>query len=200
MEKSNIDIKMDCFYEFLCSSPLADMATIRKMYTYYQSFVAKYRYTIYQYDRGYSYEKSNGWNARRFLEMEHNKLHKTIRLMHDSYLAILLQRLDFDQYINIIKGLYGYFECNETKVNPPLKDKHYKNEEYTLTKDQYIEYLLILQHSSSNAGDYLFTSSLGSIIEIEKEIIKSEEKVKGLSLKQQIPYGDLQIHKYKNYK
>lgn len=33
------------------------------------------------------------------------------------------------------------------------------------------------QNLPTNVGEYLFTSSLGNIIETEKEIIKSDEKI-----------------------
>lgn len=67
--------------------------------------------------------------------------------------------------------------------------------EYTLTKEQYIQSLINAQDESTNVGDYLYNSSLGSIIEIEKEIVRHNEKIKCLCLDQQIPYGDLKIFK-----
>ncbi len=60
------------------------------------------------------------------------------RLTHDSYLAILLHRLDYETYKKIIKGLYCYFEYSDAKINSPLKETNYKTEPFILTKEQYI--------------------------------------------------------------
>ncbi len=53
--------------------------------------------------------------------------------------------------------------------------------------------LINSQHYSTSVGDYLDTSSLGSIIEIEKELIKDNENIECLRLKQRIPYDALKI-------
>ncbi|MDE5630523.1 MAG: hypothetical protein K2I70_02880, partial [Bacilli bacterium] len=143
------------------------------------------------YDEGYDITDEDGWCARAFLEKEHKKHELMSRLTHDCYLAILLHKLDYENYKKIIKGLYGYFEYSDANVNPPLKDKDYKTVEYLLTKEQYMQKLINSQHTSTNVGEYLFTSSLGSIIEIEKEIIGDDDKIKCLRLDQTIPYGDL---------
>lgn len=190
------NIKMEAFYEFLCCDPSDDMETIRKMYNYYRTFSDSYDYIINEYGVDYVYEykkkKVDGWDARQFLEKEHSKHELMIRLTHDSYLAILLHRLDYENYRKIIKGLYGYFECYR-EINPPLKGTNYKTKEYMLTKEQYIRKLIDLQNSSTSAGAYLYTSSVGSIIEIEKEIIKPDEKIKCLRLDQEVPYGSINI-------
>ena len=133
------EIKMEAFYEFLCCQPLDDIETIRKMYNYYHSFIVSYEYTVYEYDSAYNFKDEDGWCARAFLEKAHKKHELMIRLTHDSYLAILLQRLNYENYKNVIKGLYSYFEHSDAEVNPPLKDKEYKNIEYVLTKEQYIQ-------------------------------------------------------------
>lgn len=52
-----------------------------------------------------------------------------------------------------------------------------------------------ISHPSTSVGEYLDTFSLGSIIEIEKEIIKPDEMVKRLVIDQEIPYGDLDMSK-----
>lgn len=59
-------IKMEAFYEFLCSKPLDDMETIRKMYNYYHSFMSSYEHTMYEYDSNYSFKDKDGWCARHF--------------------------------------------------------------------------------------------------------------------------------------
>lgn len=186
-------IKIESFYEFFCSIPLDDLEDIRKMYMCYLSFANSYIYTIIEYEDKYNYKKENGWSDRFFLEKERKKRELMVRLTHDCYLAILLHKLDYDNYKNIIKGLYGYFEHSDAEINSPLLN--YKTKEYILTKEQYIQKLIDSQDESTNVGDYLHTSSLGSIIEIEKEIIGPNEKIKCLRLDQQIPYGDLNIFK-----
>lgn len=186
-------IKIEAFYEFLCSVPLDDLEDIRKMYMCYHSFANSYIYTIIEYEDKYNYKKENGWLDRVFLEKERKKRELMVRLTHDCYLAILLHKLDYDNYKNIIKGLYCYFEYSDAEITPPLLN--YKTKEYILTKEEYIQSLINAQDQSTNVGDYLHTSSLGSIIEIEKEIIKPNEKIKCLRLDQQIPYGDLKIFK-----
>lgn len=198
----NMDLKKSefIFYEFLCTNPLDNMETIRKMYTYYQSFSDSYSEAIYQYYKNYKFDERDGWSVRADVEKAYSKHRLLIRLMHDSYLAILLYRSDFDTYKKIIKGLFGYFECNDTEIIPPLKNCDYQTQEIVVTKEEYIQSLMILQHSSTNAGDYLYTSSLGSIIEIEKDIIKPDEKIKCLELKNEISYGDLNIFKQRNSK
>lgn len=189
---SNV-IEIEAFYEFLCTIPLDDLEDIRKMYMCYRNFANSYIYTIVEYEDKYNYKKENGWSDRVFLEKERKKRELMIRLTHDCYHAILLHKLDYANYKNIIKGLYGYFEHSDAELNPPLLD--YKTKEYILTKEQYIQGLINAQDESTNVGDYLHTSSLGSIIEIEKEIIKPNEKIKCLRLDQQIHYGDLKIFK-----
>lgn len=186
-------IKIESFYEFLCSIPSDDLEDIRKMYMCYHSFASSYIYTIIEYEDKYNYKKENGWSDRVFLEKERKKQELMVRLTHDCYLAILLHKLDYDHYKNIIKGLYGYFEHSDAEIIPPLQD--YKTIECILTKEQYIQRLINAQDESTNVGDYLHTPSLGSIIEIEKEIIRPNEKIKCLRLDQQIPYGDLKIFK-----
>ena len=186
-------IKIEAFYEFLCSTPSDDLEEVRKMYICYHRFAQSYIYTIIDYEDNYNYEKENGWSDRAFLEKERKKRELMVRLTHDCYLAILLHKLDYDNYKNIIKGLYGYFEHSDAEINPPLLNC--KTKEYILTKEQYIQGLINAQDESTNVGDYLHTSSLGSIIEIEKQIIIPDESIKCLRLDQQIPYGDLKIFK-----
>ncbi len=186
-------IKIEAFYEFLCSIPSDNLDDIRKMYICYHKFTRNYTYTIADYEDKYDYRPENGWNDRAFLEKEWKKLELMVRLTHDCYLAILLHKLDYDGYKNIIKGLYGYFEHSDAEIAPPLLS--YKTKEYILTGEQYIQDLINAQDESTNVGDYLHTSSLGSIIEIEKQIIRPDEKIKCLCLDQQIHYGDLKIFK-----
>lgn len=186
-------IKIEAFYEFFCSIPLDDLEDIRKMYMCYHSFSKSYIYTIIEYEDKYNYKKENGWSDRVFLEKERKKRELMVRLAHDCYLAILLHKLDYDNYKSIIKGLYGYFEHSDSEINSPLLDC--KTKEYELTKEQYIQRLIKAQDESTNVGDYLHTSSLGSIIEIEKQIISPNEKIKCLRLEEQILYGDLKIFK-----
>lgn len=50
---------------------------------------------------------------------------------------------------------------------------------------------MVCQNSSANSGGYLFTSSLGNIIGVEKENMKEREKVKCISIQQKILYGNL---------
>lgn len=64
-----------------------------------------------------------------------------------------------------------------------------------MTKENYLNWLIAYQHPSTSVGEYLDTFSLGSIIEIEKEIIKPDEMVKRLVIDQEIPYGDLDMFK-----
>ena len=187
------DIKIEAFYEFLCSIPLDDLEDIRKMYMCYHNFAESYIYTIIEYEDNYNYKNENGWSDRAFLEKERKKRELMIRLTHDCYLAILPHKLDYENYKIIIKGLYDYFEHSDAEINSPLLD--YITKEYTLTKEQYIQGLINAQDESTNVGNYLHTSSLGSIIEIEKQIIKPNEKIKCLRLDQQILYGDLKIFK-----
>ena len=186
-------IKIEAFYEFLCSTPSDGLEEIRKMYMCYHSFAKNYIYTIIEYEDNYNYEKENGWSDRAFLEKERKKRELMVRLTHDCYLAILLHKLDYENYKTIIKGLYGYFEHSDAEINSPLLN--YKTKEYILPKEKYIQGLINAQDESTNVGDYLHTSSLGSIIEIEKQIIRPDESIKCLRLDQQIPYGDLKIFK-----
>lgn len=189
---SNV-IKIEAFYEFFCSVPSDNLDDIRKMYMCYRSFANKYIYTIIAYEDKYDYKKENGWSDRAFLEKERQERELMVRLTHDCYLDILLHKLDYDNYKNIVKGLYGYFEHSDAEITAPLLNC--KTKEYILTKEQYIQGLITAQDESTNVGDYLHTSSLGSIIEIEQQIISSNEKVKCLRLEQQIHYGDLKIFK-----
>lgn len=128
-----------------------------------------------------------------FLEKAHKNHELMIRLTHDCYLAILLHKLNYESYKNIIKGLYCYFGHSDAEVILPLRNKNYKTKEYMLTKEQYIQKLISYQNSSTNVGEYLYTSSLGSIIEFEKELIKPNEKIKCLRLDQTILYGELRM-------
>lgn len=190
LQSSNI--KIEYCYNFFCCNSLTPLETIRKMYTYYLSYKTRYMYSIFEQEcKGFI-----GWNEyeiRKSLERERLKLQTMIRLTHDSYLAILLYKTNWQIYENIIKGLYSYFEYSDKKINSPLEGKTYKAEEQIITKENYIKKLETNQYGSSNAGDYLFTSSLGSIIEIERASIDAKKKIKSLYLSQEIPYGDLQI-------
>lgn len=188
------DIKIEKFYEFLCSNPLDNLNSIRKMFMYYRNFINSYRFTVAEFDENFTFS-NNGWQDRVFLEKAHQKYQLMNRLTHDSYLAILLHRIDYKIYEKIIKGLYCYFEYSDATIIPPLKDTNYKTETFILTKNQYIQTLIKSQHPSTNVGDYLDTFSLGSIIEIEKEIIKDNETIECLKLKQKIPYDSLEIFK-----
>lgn len=190
-------IKMEEFYEFLCSNPSDDLTTIRKMFMYYRNFINSYQFTVAQFDEEFVFT-DDGWKDRAFLEKAHQKYQLMNRLTHDSYLAILLHRLDYETYKNIIKGLYCYFEYSDAKINPPLKGTNYKTETYALTKEQYIQSLIYSQHVSTNVGDYIDTSSLGSIIEFEKDLIKDGENIECLRLTQRIPYDGLKIFKQRN--
>lgn len=180
------------FYEFLCSNPLDSLDSIRKMFVYYRNFINSYRFTIAEFDENFPFS-DDGWQDRMFLEKAHEKCQLLNRLTHDSYLAILLHRLDYEIYEKIIRGLYCYFEYSDAKIIPPLKDAKYKTEQFVLSKEQYIQTLINSQHPSTNAGDYMDTSSLGSIIEIEKEILKDNEKIECIRLRQRVPYDGLEI-------
>ena len=187
-------IKIEEFYKFLCSNLSDCLNFIRKMFVYYRNFINSYRFTVAEFEENFTFS-DNGWTDRMFLEKAHQKYQLMNRLTCDSYLAILLHRLDYKTYEKIIKGLYCYFEYSDAEIIPPLKDTNYKTETLILTKEQYIQSLINSQHPSTNVGDYLDTSSLGSIIEIEKEVIKDNEKIECLRLKQRIPYDSLEIFK-----
>jgi len=143
-------IKIEAFYEFLCSIPSDNLDDIRKMYMCYRSFANSYIYTIIEYEDRYNYKEQNGWSDRAFLEKERKKRELMVRLTHDCYLAILLHKLDYDNYKNIIKGLYGYFEHSDAEIDSPLLNC--KTKEYTLTKEQYIQGLINAQDESTNVG------------------------------------------------
>lgn len=64
-----------------------------------------------------------------------------------------------------------------------------------MKKEEYLNWLINYQYPSTSVGEYLDTFALGSIIEIEKEIIKPDEIVKRLVIDQEIPYGDLDMFK-----
>lgn len=87
--------------------------------------------------------------------------------------------------------MLSYFLCSDWKVEFSFNPYRLKIEEYDSTKEKYINNLMIRMHSSTNAGDYLFTPSLGSIIEVEKEMIGA--KVKCMCINQKVPYGDLKL-------
>lgn len=128
MEKNN-NIEMEKFYDFFSSSISDDIESIRKMYTYYRSFAIRYNYTIATYDYDIGVTARDGYCARAFLEKAVKQHHTLIRLMDESYLAILLQRYNYEVYKNVIKGLYGYFEHSDATINPSLKYVKYKVKE-----------------------------------------------------------------------
>lgn len=193
--KKNNNIEMDKFYDFFGINTNDSIESIRKMYTYYRSFAIRYNYTIANYDYDIGVTARDGYCARAFLEKAVKQHQTLIRLMDESYLAILLQRFDYEAYKFIIKGLYGYFEHSDCEINPSLKYAQYKKYEKIMAKENYLNWLIAYQHPSTSVGEYLDTFSLGSIIEIEKEIIKPDEMVKRLVIDQEIPYGDLDMFK-----
>lgn len=189
----NMQIMLDYCYDFLCSDSSDSIELVRKNYTYHLSYTKKYNYTIYQYF--YDYEgDTDEYSFRKSQEREDRKRRIMIRLVHDSYLAILLHRMNPEIYSPIIVGLCSYFECSDYKITPPLKEIMANDQvEYFLTKEGYINKLKTIQHPSTNVGDYEITPSLGSIIKIENEMIDSDAMVKCLYKKQEIPYGSLKL-------
>ena len=108
--KKNSDIEMEKFYDFFGINSTNDIEYVRKMYTYYRSFAIRYNYTIANYDCDLGITPSAGYQARVKIKKAVKQRHTLIRLMDESYLAILLQRYDYEAYKFIIKGLYGYFD------------------------------------------------------------------------------------------
>lgn len=180
------------FYEFLNCQPVDDLEEIRKKYTYGLSFIDQYVHTINEYELNYAFPENKGYLARMYLEKERHKYHLFIRLLHESYLAILLERKNKKTYDPIIKGLASFFESSDVKIFSPLKNNA-QTEEYTRTKESYLNKLKEEQHGSTNAGIYLDTFSLGSIIELEEEVIKSSQLVKCLRLKEKLIYENLTL-------
>lgn len=189
-------ILLQC-YNFFGVDPSDSIENVRKMYTYFKNYESNYRYFAIaeREDNIYEKECTNGPDCLSCigLKRDHLGLSTLIRLMHDSYLAILLSRIDFETYEKIIYGLLSYYICSDAKVNRSVEMENLETEEYILTKEKYIGSLMERQHSSTNAGDYLFTPSLGSIIEIEKDILKEDEPVKCKRIKQEIAYGNLKL-------
>lgn len=91
-------------------------------------------------------------------------------------------------------GLCNFFEiqAGNSEVICPCKDFiDFDSEEWILTKEEYIKFLNISLHSSTNAGIYLITPALSSIIEFEKTYLEENENVKCLKKKTNVVYGDL---------
>ncbi len=187
------ETSLECCYDFLCSHPEDTIEDIRKRFYYHKAFANNYNYIIYQYYYNYNGD-ADDYEFRKTQEREYAKLYTLQRLTYDCYLAILLHRLNPEQFKHIITGLCSYFNCSDAKISVPLKDiiKQEKTE-YTLTKEQYIGKLESTLHPSTNVGDYSVTPSLGSVIEIEKEIIKPNEEIICLRREKKITYGDLKI-------
>lgn len=68
MEKSYI--KIEEFYEFLCSKPLDNLNYIRKMFMYYRNFIRSYQFIVFQFDDEFvptGDEWNKGWTDRAFI-------------------------------------------------------------------------------------------------------------------------------------
>ncbi len=199
MLKSEIEMKLQECYKLFGTNPSDSIEMVRKMYTCLQSYASNYMlFSISKQEENiFEQECITGpdCNSCASVKREYLKVETLIRLAHDSYLAILLSRMDFEIYKNIIYGLLSYFICSDANVNFSLSTvlQKLETEEYAVTKEKYIEGLMKKQKGSTNAGHYLFTPSLGSIMEIEKNAIDKHAKVKCMSIKQPIPYGDLHI-------
>ena len=185
------NIKIEHFYNFLYSESADELEEIRKKFMFCLNFACRYDDIIHMYhadDEIDDIEKELQYRR----SVEANRVFK--KLICESYLAILLHKTNFEEYKNILVGLCDYFEikAGEDEVVCPCKSFiDFDSQEWILTKEQYIKFLNIYLHSSTNAGIYMITPALSSIIEFEKTNLKENEDVKCLKKKTSVVYGDL---------
>lgn len=191
MDFYGTNIKIEHFYNYLYSKPTDELEEIRKKFMFCLNFSSRYKDRIHMYhahDELYDFEKELQFRR----AIEKNRVFK--KLICESYLGIILHKTNLEDYKNILIGLCNFFEIQSGKseVICPCKDFiDLDSEEWILTKEEYIKFLNIYLHSSTNAGIYLITPALSSIIEFEKTNLKENENVKCLKKKTNVAYGDL---------
>lgn len=180
--KNNVE-KCANFFGNQKDDPLDD---IRKNFYYHMHFVGKYFHLIraqYKNDR-------NNYN----MYKEIMNLAKYWKLIADNYLAIILYKSENINYEPLIRGISGYYNCLNMGYIPSLMDQIKNNsKEYILEDSE--EYFLDLFDWNNGGGFGLFeyTTSLMSIMILEKEILKPNESIKVLRYENIPQYGDLKL-------
>lgn len=178
--EQNIDIE-DCF-NFLGCNKFDTLEDIRGI------FYGKLHFFMHQYSNIINYYQNISLNDNKIeleYELQENALYH--RLVADCYLVILLYKTKNDSYIYIIQGISAFFVSNlwqKNKIYPILDDviKDNYKEIYLYPSVKYFEDLYYNNKFGTKEGLYKYTSSLMSIILLEKDIIKPNETVKVLTI------------------
>lgn len=186
------EIKVERCYEFLDVNLDDNLEEIRKKLIYYTYYAEKYNYIVYQTNYHLKLADSAAIGKNR---IENNKIKALFKLTYDSYFAILLHRDNLKCYQNILVGLSEYLNYF-SDITAPFKEIMSTNSiSKVMSKDSYIQLLKSINHMSTSVGVFTETPSLTSIIEIEKDLLASNEYIEGLTLKRMPTYGELNLFK-----
>lgn len=171
----------DCF-NFLGCKTEDSIDDIRKIFYY------KLQFFLAGYSNIRHYYEARGYNDKLKLEykLQENALYH--RLVSDCYLAILLYKSNNDSYKCIIEGISSFFSIQSWRKEEvyPILDSYIQND--SKEEDLYpaIDYFRELIHNNefgTHEGLYKYTSSMMSIILLERNIIKPDAHVKVLTSK-----------------
>lgn len=205
---SNENFARNCCYEFLECEINANITTIREHFFY--KIVEAFREIdgMINHDKYYDDKSGDEYFKTKDFHVELECIRSDVILLCDSYMAILLEKLDSKLYANIIKGLYFrwkeyymyFFTDNDedgygyTGYNPYFPLRFPRSDEYFdigegvninemlepiyVDKTEYLEALKRMNDYSTNDGFLRFTSALSIIIELEDKMMDEHQVVK----------------------